>query len=53
MSYNYSYVFVCIKLQISDGIQVNFVVLDTMYLKSLVKINNVPFMTPMLVPLIT
>jgi hypothetical protein len=53
MSYNYSYVSVHIKLPISDGIQVTFVVLITMYLKSLVKINNVPFMTPMLVPLIS
>jgi len=30
MSYNYSYVFVCIKLQINGSIQVIFVVLFTL-----------------------
>lgn len=49
MSYNYSYVFVCIKLQINGSIQVIFVVLFTLWLKSLVKINYVPFKTPVLI----
>ena len=53
MSYNYSYVFVCIQLQINDSTQVIFVVLFTLYMKSLVKINYVPFMTTVLIPPLT